>query len=485
MTSLVRRVPLLAVATVTLAVVTIPIVAFAPSSEPARAVTHSIDVRWPTEGATVSGTQAFKALLTGKTLEQYRMFWQVDEEKMSEMSDSHDDYAHKEATVDVTDWAGDGSHQVTFVAENKGGKRLAQRTVTITVIQSTDTSTPAASTTTTAAPTTTATTAAPTTTTTTIAPTTSAPSTTTTTPPTTTAAPAADITSVLAGATLYVDPGSPAKTQADVLRSDRPYEASLLDKIAGQSTAKWFGDWNGDIFAAVAQATDAITAAGAVPVYVAYNIPLRDCSGYSAGGSQSADEYRSWIRSFTKGVGSRSAAVILEPDALALLDCLSDDHRAERLALINDAVETMGVGANISVYIDAGHARWHSPREIAQRLDAAGIAGARGFSLNVSNFVTTEETVTYGEKVSAILGGKPFVVDTSRNGAGPASDGEWCNPPGRALGRPPTTSTGESSVDGYLWVKPPGESDGTCSGGPAAGEFWTDYAIGLAERAGW
>jgi len=32
-------------------------------------------------------------------------------------------------------------------------------------------------------------------------------------------------------------------------------------------------------------------------------------------------------------------------------------------------------------------------------------------------------------------------------------------------------------------VKHPGESDGTCNGGPTAGTFWTDYAIGLAQRA--
>lgn len=99
-----------------------------------------------------------------------------------------------------------------------------------------------------------------------------------------------------------------------------------MDKIAGQPTAKWFGDWSGDIFTAVDQATDTITAAGAVPVFIAYNIPLRDCSGYSAGGSQSADAYRSWIRSFAQGIGSRTAAVVLEPGA-----CLSVGESPRRV----------------------------------------------------------------------------------------------------------------------------------------------------------
>jgi endoglucanase len=33
-----------------------------------------------------------------------------------------------------------------------------------------------------------------------------------------------------------------------------------------------------------------------------------------------------------------------------------------------------------------------------------------------------------------------------------------------------------------LWVKPPGESDGYCQGGPAPGEFWLEYALGLVKN---
>jgi endoglucanase len=38
-------------------------------------------------------------------------------------------------------------------------------------------------------------------------------------------------------------------------------------------------------------------------------------------------------------------------------------------------------------------------------------------------------------------------------------------------------------VDAYLWLKKPGESDGTCNGGPKAGEFWLDRALELARNA--
>jgi endoglucanase len=79
------------------------------------------------------------------------------------------------------------------------------------------------------------------------------------------------------------------------------------------------------------------------------------------------------------------------------------------------------------------------------------------------------------------------VIDTSRNGAGPAPDSplNWCNPSGRALGTPPTAETGGAHADAYLWIKRPGESDGTCdSGDPPAGTFVNQYAIDLAHNAG-
>ena len=38
-------------------------------------------------------------------------------------------------------------------------------------------------------------------------------------------------------------------------------------------------------------------------------------------------------------------------------------------------------------------------------------------------------------------------------------------------------------MDAYLWVKTPGESDGTCNGGPRAGQWWPEYALGLSRTA--
>ena len=141
------------------------------------------------------------------------------------------------------------------------------------------------------------------------------------------------------------------------------------------------------------------------------------------------------------------------------------------------------------VYIDAGNVTWNPAAEIARRLELAGIDRATGFSLNVSNFHTTEDTTAYGHDISAAIGadgGTPFVIDTSRNGNGPweSDDPEsWCNPPGRALGATPTTDTGDDLVDAWLWIKTPGESDGECRGAPPAGVWYPEYALELARNA--
>ena len=55
------------------------------------------------------------------------------------------------------------------------------------------------------------------------------------------------------------------------------------------------------------------------PVLVVYDIPGRDCAQYSAGGALDEADYEAWISAFAAGIGSSSAVVILEPDALGNL----------------------------------------------------------------------------------------------------------------------------------------------------------------------
>ncbi|MDP8999382.1 MAG: glycoside hydrolase family 6 protein [Myxococcota bacterium] len=288
------------------------------------------------------------------------------------------------------------------------------------------------------------------------------------------------------GVRFYINDYSPAAMAAQNWKPTRPNDAKLLEKIAIQPSAQWMGEWSGDIETAVHNLGKATNAKGTVPVVVAYNIPNRDCGQYSKGGSASPDAYRKWIREFAKAAGSFRMIVVLEPDALGhLTQCLSPADQEARLALLKDAVDVLEATPGISVYLDAGHAKWIAAPEMAKRLNAAGIANADGFALNTSNYVSTEENIAYGHALSAATGGKHFIIDTSRNGNGPTADAQWCNPDGRALGNAPTANTGDPAVDAFFWVKPPGESDGACNGGPKAGEFWADAALGMAKRAKW
>lgn len=290
----------------------------------------------------------------------------------------------------------------------------------------------------------------------------------------------------LVGAKLFVDPDSLAMLQANRLRQTDSSKAALIQKIAEQPQALWMGGWNSNIFRAVEHFVERAKATGSVPVMIAYNIPLRDCGQYSGGGLKTLDEYKHWISNVAAGIGSDKAVVILEPDALGhFQECLSEQQKNERMAALNFAVRVLRQNPNTAVYLDAGHPRWVPADEISERLKQAGVEHANGFSINVSNYVTTEECMDYGKKVSEMIGGKHFVIDTSRNGAGPYEEAKtpeetWCNPPGRKIGQSPTTETGEPLCDGFLWLKRPGESDGECRGGPKAGVWWEEQALDLA-----
>lgn len=288
---------------------------------------------------------------------------------------------------------------------------------------------------------------------------------------------------------LYVDPnGAAAQQVRDWESAGRHADAAVLRRIAERPVATWFADDSPGYAERVRQLVTAATAAGRLPVLTLYNIPDRDCSGQSAGGASDGEAYRAWVRAIAASLHGHRALIVLEPDAIpqAVRGCLDDQDTRERYELLAEAVGALRAAPGVLVYLDAGNPGWISePGEMLSALRKSGIGRATGFSLNVANFETTADNVAYGTRLSALLGGAHFVVDTSRNGHGPAQKGagdrHWCNPTGRALGDPPTTRTGVPLVDAYLWVKRPGESDGACgSGAPAAGRWWPEYALGLA-----
>ena len=285
---------------------------------------------------------------------------------------------------------------------------------------------------------------------------------------------------------LWTDPDSAALRQLAAYEAEgRIALADALRPLAQSPTATWFT--GNPPRRAAQQLTTAAAAAGKLPVLVAYDIPDRDCGSQSAGGAVDGAAYLAWIRELAVGIGNRPAVVVLEPDAVALsiTDCPDGDPQ-QRYDLLRQAVEVLTASPQTHLYLDAGHSGWvQDLGALAAALSASGIDRAAGFSLNVSNVQTDEASLAYGRRLSGLLGGAHFVVDTSRNGSGPAPDAgdglSWCNPTGVRVGRTPSTLTGERLVDAWLWVKRPGESDGACRPGePAAGEWWPEYALSLA-----
>lgn len=281
-----------------------------------------------------------------------------------------------------------------------------------------------------------------------------------------------DGTNPFAGRGLHSDAGAAFGAYNSAQGADR----ELLSKVALNPSAFWL---NGGDPGRAGSIVDG--AGGDYTVLVAYNIPDRDCNGESAGGAGSPAEYQGWIDGMASSLQGKEAAIILEPDALALLQAGCGEATTE---LISYAVTALRQNPGVAVYIDGGHSNWIPAGEMANRLRSAGIEQATGFAVNVSNFQPTDALVNYGRSLSGLVGGKPFVVDTSRNGQG-ARGAEWCNPAGAGLGEAPTTATGDPAVHAFLWVKRPGESDGACGqcAGTPAGQFCTSYALELARNA--
>jgi endoglucanase len=338
--------------------------------------------------------------------------------------------------------------------------------------------------------------------------------------------------------------------------------AELLRDMITTPQAVWFTKGTpAEVREAVRSTMREASEQEAVPVLVAYDVPGRDCAQFSAGGALDEASYLAWIDGFAGGIGRGRAVVILEPDSLGLLPSSCGGPKpgfpftdADRLAELNGAVARLEQQPNVSVYLDGTHSAWLSVGDAASRLVQGGVMQAQGFYVNVSNYQLTPNLAQYATWISDCIafandpeeGGwrlghysfctsqyfpvtlspfapwgdsaaqanawyaanmgtavakTHFVIDTSRNGAGPNSmatfasapfnqtasvintlqAGNWCNPPGRGVGLRPTASTGTPLLDAFLWVKIPGESDGQCdaAGGPRAWDY-TAYT-----KAGW
>jgi endoglucanase len=263
----------------------------------------------------------------------------------------------------------------------------------------------------------------------------------------------------------------------------------IRDRIASQPQAHWLASFNpSTVTSEVSGIVNAAGSANQIPVLAVYEIPNRDCGGASAGGAPDYGQYQQWISGFAQGLGARTVIVVLETDALALQTCLNSSEIAARDQAITQAVQKIkNTDSNAKVYLDGGHSAWNSAAEQGSRLKAAGIQYADGLFTNVSNFQPLSNEAAYGRSILSYLqsqgiSGKHQVIDTSRNGGSVGAQGDWCGDDNtdHRIGAYPTLDTGDQNVDGYLWIKPPGEADGCVY---QAGNFVPDLAYGLARTA--
>ena len=259
-----------------------------------------------------------------------------------------------------------------------------------------------------------------------------------------------------------------------------------VSKIFEQPVSFWFGDKKGKNTCSIDNGLRRLMKRvdPDLPVMVIYNIPDRDVGHYSKGGAQTRERYLEFIEEFCAGIGDRSPIVIFEPDAIPHSTLMDKKMGESRLSLLKDGLDVLTSNSNALVYVDVGHSNWLAPEEVAKMLDIVSNNEVRGFSVNVSNFRTTKESMKWSLAICEQRPNDHFVIDTSRNGNGPYGN-DWCNPPGRALGQPPTCDTGVEKCDAFLWIKVPGESDGKCNGGPRAGRFWPEYASKLVDNTDW
>jgi endoglucanase len=245
--------------------------------------------------------------------------------------------------------------------------------------------------------------------------------------------------------------------QVDSSEDDKKY--SIVKNIDSQSV-KYFGEssalW-------IFNDTDALQylqrllkiSAGDDAYYLAvqYLIPNRDRGGYSKGGTADSAAYTLAVHRIAQIIGNKPVIVIIEPDEL----CFEDPD----CELLKIAVKVYRQKCrNAKIFIDAGNPAWLAPKEVVKRLRKAGIRYADGFTVNVSSFYPTQTCIQYADSIINSFSGKKYIIDTSRNGGRLPKYPEIYDPEGIKIGISPTFNTRNPNCLAFLWIKPPGESDG-------------------------
>lgn len=278
------------------------------------------------------------------------------------------------------------------------------------------------------------------------------------------------------------------------------YEVRMLEKVASQPEAQRISSFSqGGTPTGIYSQTQKLfchnlTAdPGTIPIISTYFMhpTLGGCPTTSQIDAY-APTFMAQIDALARATGNRPAVYLVELDAIGSSACIARNHALPAWeALLRYEGTTLAALPHTVVYLEGGYSDSNTARYAARVLNASGIRHVQGFFTNDTHINWTIDEIRYGQQISRLTHGAHFIVNTAQNGNGPklnphpATEGveDLCNPPGRGLGPTDNTSPGFAHLDALLWTHVPGNSSGSCNGGPPPGIFWPDRAISLAAHA--
>jgi hypothetical protein len=273
-----------------------------------------------------------------------------------------------------------------------------------------------------------------------------------------------------------------AKSKYQNLINQYPDFKDEFDVMSKYSLPVWYTDRDAGALSSVKdtlQNCDQSTS-----VIIVYGLPNKDCSaGESSGGSnKNTNDYVKFVTDLHNQVSDKEIIYILEPDALSLSVKNKCGLQNNYIENIKTALNILSQNKNAKIYLDVGF--WIVIYDDQQIKDFLSVVNqvdpekkVKGFSLNLSNYRSKEESINSCKKVRDISGiDYKCIIDTSRNANGPNAIDTWCNLDSAGIGELPTDNTGVSFIDYFLWIKPAIEVDGYCQGSP--GSYQSSAAAG-------
>ncbi|KAJ3051123.1 hypothetical protein HK097_007908 [Rhizophlyctis rosea] len=303
--------------------------------------------------------------------------------------------------------------------------------------------------------------------------------------------------------------------------SDSTYKAKAA-KVANYPSYVWL-----DRISAIDEVAGHLAAADAqsggnpiISEFVIYDLPGRDCHAFASNGELAAGDISTYktqyidkvVEEFKKKPSHIRLVLVIEPDSLpniatnlGTMQCNSQSE-TDYYAGVAYAIAKLSALPNTYLYVDAAHGGWLGwpdnqtkivpifQKVLQQAKAINSSATIRGWASNTANYspfdakgacpakqkcpllngmydynpAIDEKSYITALNTKFSAAGLPtnWVHDSSRNGvAGIRTDwGSWCNIKNAGIGNRPSSEPA-AGIDAFVWVKPPGESDGVS--GPA------------------